>query len=86
VAGFTKDDITVTVEDSSLMITGDITEVTDAEVLHKGIAGRKFTRSFELGEYMEVSEVTLKDGMLTIDIDRNIPKEKLPKIIKINNK
>jgi molecular chaperone IbpA len=86
VAGFTKDDITVSVEDSSLMITGDITEVLDAEVLHKGIAGRKFTRSFELGEYMEVSEVTLKDGMLTIDIDRNIPKEKLPKIIKINNK
>ena len=35
---------------------------------------------------MEVSEVTLKDGMLTIDIDRNIPKEKLPKIIKINNR
>jgi HSP20 family molecular chaperone IbpA len=77
------DDITVSVEDSSLTITGEIVEVTDAEVLHKGIAGRKFTRSFELGEYMEVSEVTLKDGMLTIDIDRNIPKEKLPKIIKI---
>jgi molecular chaperone IbpA len=83
VAGFTRDDITVSVEDSNLMITGEITEVTDAEVLHKGIAGRKFTRSFELGEYMEVSEVTLRDGILTIDIDRNIPKEKLPKIIKI---
>ncbi len=83
VAGFTKDDITVSVEDSNLMITGEIVEVTDAEVLHKGIANRKFTRSFELGEYMEVSEVVLKDGMLTVDIDRNIPKEKLPKIIKI---
>lgn len=83
VAGFTKDDITVSVEDSSLMITGEIVEVVDAEILHKGIANRKFTRSFELGEYMEVSEVSLKDGMLVVDIDRNIPKEKLPKIIKI---
>ena len=83
VAGFTKDDITVSVEDSSLMITGDITEVLDAEVLHKGIAGRKFVRSFALGEYMEVTSAELKDGMLHVHVVRIVPEDKKPKTIKI---
>jgi molecular chaperone IbpA len=83
VAGFTKDDLTVSIEDGSLWITGEIKEVVDAEVVHKGIAARKFTRIFELSEYMEVSNVELKDGMLHINVVRNIPKEKQPKILKI---
>jgi molecular chaperone IbpA len=83
VAGFTKDDLTVSIEDGSLWITGEIKEVVDAEVVHKGIAARKFTRIFELSEYMEVSDVELKDGMLHINVVRNIPKEKQPKVLKI---
>jgi molecular chaperone IbpA len=83
VAGFTKDDLTVSIEDGSLWITGEITEVIDAEVVHKGIAARKFTRIFELSEYMEVSNVELKDGMLHIRVIRNVPAEKKPKILKI---
>jgi molecular chaperone IbpA len=83
VAGFTKKDLTVSIEDGSLWITGEITTVTDAEVVHKGIAARKFTRIFELSEYMEVSTVELKDGMLNIRIVRNLPKEKQPKILTI---
>jgi len=83
VAGFTKKDLTVSIEDGSLWITGEITTVTDAEVVHKGIAARKFTRIFELSEYMEVSAVELKDGMLNIRIVRNLPKEKQPKILTI---
>jgi molecular chaperone IbpA len=83
VAGFTKDDLTVSIEDGSLWITGEIKEIVDAEVVHKGIAARKFTRIFELSEYMEVSNVELKDGMLHINVVRNIPKEKQPKILKI---
>jgi molecular chaperone IbpA len=83
VAGFTKDDLTVSIEDGSLWITGEIKEILDAEVVHKGIAARKFTRIFELSEYMEVSNVELKDGMLHINVVRNIPKEKQPKILKI---
>ena len=54
VAGFSKDDIDVSVENGTLIIKGEIKEVTDAEVVHKGIASRKFTRTFALGEYMEV--------------------------------
>ncbi len=83
VAGFSKNDINVSVENGSLSIKGELTEVIDAEVVHKGIAGRKFTRTFALGEYMEVSSAELKDGMLTIDIVRVIPEEKKPKSIEI---
>ena len=83
VAGFTRDNLTVSIEDGSLWITGEIKEVIDAEVVHKGIAARKFTRIFELSEYMEVSNVELNDGMLHINVVRNIPKEKQPKVLKI---
>jgi molecular chaperone IbpA len=83
VAGFTKDDIDVSVDNGTLVIKGEIVEVTDAEVVHKGIATRKFTRSFALGEYMEVTGADLKDGMLHVSIDRIVPEEKKPKTIKI---
>jgi molecular chaperone IbpA len=84
VAGFTKDDIDVSVDNGTLIIKGEITEVTDAEVVHKGIASRKFTRSFALGEYMEVTGADLKDGMLHINVDRIIPEDKKPRSIAIN--
>lgn len=83
VAGFGKDDIDVSVDNGTLIIKGETVETTDAEIVHKGIAGRKFTRSFALGEYMEVTGAELKDGMLHINVDRIIPEEKKPKTIKI---
>ena len=73
----------MSVDDGNLVIKGEIVEVTDAEVVHKGIAGRKFVRSFALGEYMEVSSAELKDGLLTINIVRVVPEDKKPKVIKI---
>ena len=84
VAGFGKNDIDVSVDNGTLVIKGEITEVTDVEIVHKGIAGRKFTRTFALGEYMEVTGAELKDGMLHINVDRIVPEEKKPKIITIN--
>jgi molecular chaperone IbpA len=83
IAGFSKDDINVSVDNGTLIIKGEIVEVVDAEVVHKGIAGRKFTRSFALGEYMEVTGAEMKDGMLHINVDRIIPEDKKPKTIKI---
>ena len=83
IAGFSKEDIDVSVDNGTLIIKGEIVEVTDAEVVHKGIAGRKFTRSFALGEYMEVTGAEMKDGILNIHIDRIVPEEKKPKSIKI---
>jgi len=84
IAGFTKEDIDLSVDSGTLVIKGEITEVIDAEVVHKGIAGRKFVRSFALGEYMEVTGAEMKDGMLHISIDRIIPEDKKPKQIVIN--
>jgi len=84
VAGFSKDDIDVSVDNGTLIIKGEIIEVTDAEVVHKGIAGRKFVRSFALGEYMEVTSAELKDGMLHVNVVRIVPEEKKPKSIDIN--
>ena len=83
IAGFSREDIDVSVDNGTLIIKGEIVEVTDAEVVHKGIAGRKFVRSFALGEYMEVTSAELKDGMLNVNIDRIVPEDKKPKIIKI---
>ena len=83
IAGFTKDDLKISVDNGTLIIKGEIVEVTDAEEVHKGIAGRKFVRSFALGEYMEVTGAEMKDGMLHIDIDRIVPEEKKPKEIAI---
>ena len=85
VAGFTKDNIDVSVDNGTLIIKGETVEVTDAEIVHKGIAGRKFIRSFALGEYMEVTGAEMKDGMLHIDIDRIVPEEKKPKEIAIKS-
>jgi molecular chaperone IbpA len=83
VAGFSKDDIDVSIDNGTLIIKGEIAESSDAEIVHKGIASRKFTRTFALGEYMEVTGATMKDGMLHIDIDRIVPEEKKPKSVKI---
>jgi molecular chaperone IbpA len=83
VAGFSKKDIDVSVDNGTLIIKGEIAESTDAEVVHKGIAARKFTRTFALGEYMEVTGAEMEDGMLHINIDRVVPEEKKPKSIKI---
>ena len=83
IAGFTKDDIKISVDNGTLIIKGEIVEVTDAEVVHKGIAGRKFVRSFALGEYMEVTGAEMKDGMLHVDVVRIVPEEKKPKEIAI---
>jgi molecular chaperone IbpA len=83
IAGFSKEDIDVSVDNGTLIIKGEIVEVTDAEVVHKGIAGRKFVRSFALGEYMEVTSAELKDGMLHVHVVRIVPEDKKPKIIKI---
>ena len=83
VAGFSKDDINVSVDNGTLIIKGELIEVADAEIVHKGIAGRKFTRTFALGEYMEVTDAEMKDGMLHINIDRIIPEDKKPKEIAI---
>ena len=77
--------VKVTVDNGTLIVKGEITAETEGEAIHKGIATRKFTRTFALGEYMEVTGAEMKDGMLHIDIDRIIPEEKKLKEIAIKS-
>ena len=83
IAGFSKDEVEVSVDNGSLIIKGEKTDEASTEVLHKGIATRKFTRTFALGEYMEVDRAEMADGILSVFVERNIPEEKKPKTIKI---
>lgn len=82
VAGFKKSDISITTEKNTLKIEGT-KDADEKEYLHKGIAARKFTRVFTLPEYFEVESAGFEDGILYIDLFRNIPEEKKPKSIRI---
>ena len=81
VAGFTKHEISISVENNTLTVSGEIiTEDEEGiEYLHKGIAMRKFTRTFALGEYMEVISAEMDNGILYVAVRREIPEEKKPK-------
>ena len=82
-AGFDKKDIDVSVDNGTLIVKGEVTTEDTAETIHKGIATRKFTRTFALGEYMEVVGAEFKNGMLSVNVERIIPEDKKPKSIKI---
>ena len=90
VAGFTQDDIDITVEDKHLKIEGRrgvLAEEagTDVEYIHKGIAERNFVRTFRLAEHVEVKSAALKDGILKVVLWLNIPEEAKPHKIEISS-
>lgn len=70
VAGFTKDDLTVSVEDNQLVIWGKRPDDPSREYLHRGIAFRQFQRSFVLAEGIEVVDASLDNGLLHVDLVR----------------
>lgn len=85
VAGFSDDDLEVTTEDNQLVIRGRQNDETEREYLHRGIAARQFQRVFVLADGMRVVGAQLKNGLLSIDLDRPEP-ERLVKRININVK
>lgn len=82
-AGFSRKDLDITVKDGTLVIAGNKSEADADKYLHKGIAMRNFTRTFALGEYMEVVSASMEDGILIINVKRELPEEKKPKQITI---
>ena len=87
VAGFGEKDLTVEQDQNILTIASkDVDLNGDKEYIHKGIATRKFDKKFTLGEYIEVKEVALVDGILSVYLEKNIPEEKKPKSFSINSK
>jgi molecular chaperone IbpA len=81
VAGFTEQEIDVTHQENTLVVTGEKTAEDTTNYLHRGIATRSFKREFVLGEHVEVKSASLKDGMLVIDLEQIIPEEHKPKKI-----
>jgi molecular chaperone IbpA len=86
VAGFEEGELTVTVDGRKLTISGDHVNV-DAEnweYIHRGLSRRSFTLRFPLHEHVEVIDASMKNGILTVYLERKIPEEKKPKTIAIN--
>ena len=83
VAGFRRDELDVTLERNVLIVNGQKPPEDDVQYLHRGIAGRSFQRRFELADYVKVATATLENGLLTIDLKREIPEEMKPRRIRI---
>ena len=83
VAGFTREQLDVSVEENQLLVRGRQQEEKSRQYLHRGIAARQFQRSFVLADGMEVLGADLKNGLLSIDLARPQP-EKIVKTIAIS--
>lgn len=84
VAGFTKDELSICVQDSVLTIEGKRETKPKGEVVYQGIAARDFKLELAVAEYWEVTNAKLENGMLTIQFNKELPEEKKPKTIDIN--
>ena len=85
VAGFSKEEITVEVDQDQLIVRG-VQKAVDAdgkEYLHRGLASRDFEQAYTLAEYMEIRDAEVKDGMLIINIERVVPEALKPRQITI---
>ena len=85
-AGFDKKEVSITVENNQLKVSGQRSEVEEDEsvtFLHKGIAARKFSTVFNLPEYMEVESALFSNGILEVTLEKHVPEEKKPKSITI---
>ena len=87
VAGFGEDDLSVTVEQDRLTVAGKLDDTKDEGVrhLHRGIAERGFERRFQLADHMKVTAAALVNGLLHIDLVREVPEALKPRTVAITN-
>lgn len=85
VAGFSQDELNIVHQPNLLVVSGDRPGEDNGEYLHRGIAGRPFQRRFELADHVRVTSAGLVNGLLTIDLQREIPEEMKPRRIEIGN-
>jgi molecular chaperone IbpA len=87
VAGFTADDLEIEVEQNKLRITGQKKEDENGhQYLHRGIANRNFERSFQLADHIKVANANIQDGMLYLELVREIPEAMKPRRIEIQKR
>ncbi|MBP2537005.1 MULTISPECIES: Hsp20 family protein [Agrobacterium] len=85
VAGFTQDDLDITFQSHLLTVTGKKQEASSDGYLHRGIAGRPFEHRFELADHVRVNGADLSNGLLSIDLVREIPEALKPRKITIES-
>ena len=83
VAGFRKDEIEITSQQNQLLISGQKSDENGSNYVHRGIANRSFERRFALADHIQVRGADLKDGMLSIELVREIPEAMKPRKIEI---
>jgi len=84
VAGFSPDEIAVTAEHNVLTIEGSKADKSDREYLYRGISARPFKRQFSLADYVQVKSAAFDNGLLKIELCREIPEAMKPRRIAIN--
>ena len=83
VAGFSPDELNLTAQPNLLVVSGQKQGEENAEYLHRGIATRAFERRFELADHLKVTGAGLENGLLTIELVREVPEEMKPRRIEI---
>jgi molecular chaperone IbpA len=84
-AGFKPEEITVTAEQNMLTVEGRKAEKDDREYLYQGISGRPFRRQFNLADYVEVKGASFEDGLLQVDLVRELPEAMKPRRIAVKS-
>jgi molecular chaperone IbpA len=86
VAGFSEGEIDITTEQNRLVVTGNRADEKEeqGEYLHRGIATRSFERRFNLADHVKVMSASLENGLLHIDLERELPEAMKPRTIKIS--
>jgi molecular chaperone IbpA len=86
VAGFGEDDLEIVANENSLVVKGHARKDEDGiTFLHRGIAGRAFERRFQLADYIRVSGARLENGILTVELVREVPEHMKPRTIAIES-
>ena len=86
IAGFRENDLNIVLHESQLTVSGSINDKEEegVEYLHRGIATRTFERTFRLADYMQVKGADIANGLLRIELVREIPEEAKPRMIPIS--
>jgi molecular chaperone IbpA len=83
-AGFSPDEVTITAEQNVLTVEGSKTQKPETEYLYQGISARPFRRVFNLADYVQVKGASFEDGLLKIELVREVPEAMKPRRIAIN--